>query len=81
MESEQKRSFLSKIIVDRANFMVLMGVTRGWWAPNVSKMADRSPERPAHTQTKPDRLKTLKLTLPKKKYEKEQEDQYANDND
>lgn len=29
MESEQKRSFLSKIIVDIANFRVLMGVTRG----------------------------------------------------
>jgi hypothetical protein len=29
MESEQKRRFLAKIIVDRANFMVLMGVTWG----------------------------------------------------
>lgn len=29
MESEQKRRFLAKIIVDRANFRVLMGVTCG----------------------------------------------------
>lgn len=29
MESEQKRSFLAKIIVDKANFMVSMGVTWG----------------------------------------------------
>ena len=29
MESEQKRRSLSKIIVDRANFMVLTGVTWG----------------------------------------------------
>lgn len=29
MKSEQKRRFLSKIIVDIANFMGLMGVTRG----------------------------------------------------
>lgn len=29
MESEQKRRFLAKIIVDKANFMGLMGVTWG----------------------------------------------------